>query len=188
VPIGGYTPLFEKLLDGIDVRLGVDYLASRSRWDRMAPRIVYTGAIDAFFDHCFGRLEYRTLRFARERLPVRQFQETAMVNYPDARVPFTRIVEHKLIEPPPPCNHTIITREYPEAWTDSALPLYPIEDHTNTALLMRYRALAGKMPHVLFGGRLAEYRYYDMHHVIGAALALAAREIAPEPAVAQCAV
>jgi UDP-galactopyranose mutase len=183
VPLGGYTPIFEKLLAGIPVELGLDYLAHRARLDPLARRIVYTGPIDAFFDHCHGHLEYRTLRFERQRLPQPFFQNSAMVNYADVNIPFTRIIEHKHIQPPPPCAHTIITREYPEPWTPHALPLYPIEDAPNTALFAKYRALAASQPHILFGGRLAEYRYFDMHHVIGAALAAAAKEGTRTPSI-----
>lgn len=169
IPIGGYNKLIEGLLEGIEVRVGVDFVASRSELKKVADTIVYTGKIDEYFDFCFGALEYRSLRFENETLETDNFQGNAVVNYTDHETPYTRIIEHKHFEFGTQPK-TVITREYPQEWTPGAEPYYPINDAKNDALFRQYRALADQESNVLFGGRLAEYRYYDMHQVIGSAL------------------
>ena len=172
IPKEGYTALVERLLDGAEVRLGVDYLAHREELNALADRVIYTGPIDAYFGFCYGALEYRSLRFEDEILPIPQYQPVAVVNYNQREIPFTRIIEHK---------HfvfgggdtTVITREYPMEWQEGAEPYYPVNDEKNQALYQRYRALAEAEDGVYFGGRLGQYRYYDMDKVVAAALTLA---------------
>ncbi|PAT36626.1 UDP-galactopyranose mutase [Vandammella animalimorsus] len=173
IPVGGYTALFERMLQGIEVRLNTDYLAERSALDALARHTVFTGRIDAFYGYRFGELEYRTLRFDTEWLDTDNHQGNAVVNYTEASVPWTRIVEHKHFEPGNTSARTCITREIPDTWSRDKVPYYPIGDAANMALFARYEALAEREPRVLFGGRLAEYRYYDMHQVIGSARAKA---------------
>ncbi len=179
IPREGYTPLIEALLKGSEVRLGVDYLAHRAELNALARKVLYTGPVDAFFDCRLGRLDYRSLRFETEDLPQPDYQGYAVVNYTGAEVPFTRILEHKYF-----CGadvpHTVITREYPQAYAPGREPYYPVNDERNTALYARYRALAEAEPNVLFGGRLGTYTYADMDDTVAAALALAAREFAKE--------
>ena len=174
IPKGGYTVLIDKLLEGIDVQLGVDYLSKRNEYDQMAEKIIYTGAIDAYFDYRLGYLEYRSVRFENEQLPVVNFQGNAVVNYTAAEVPYTRIIEHKHFEffggdvAKVPC--TVISKEYSAEWKPGMEPYYPVNDARNSALYAAYKALAEQEKNVLFGGRLAEYKYYDMHNVIEKAL------------------
>lgn len=172
IPEGGYTAMALAMLDGVETRLGVDYLAERDNLRRMAKAVVYTGPIDAYFDHCEGALSYRGLRFETETLPIENFQGNAVVNYTDARTPYTRIIEHKHFtfgtQP-----MTVISREYPADWQPGEAPYYPINDAENQALYQRYRARADAEAGVFFGGRLGEYRYYNMDQVIARALALA---------------
>jgi UDP-galactopyranose mutase len=177
IPIGGYTRLFENMLDhpGITVELGVDYFERSTALRSAASKIVYTGKIDEFFDYRFGELSYRSLRFETEVLEG-DFQGAAIVNYTDRAVPFTRIVEHKHFEFQRSAQ-TVITREYPLAYERGRIPYYPIRDAEQTALYERYRQ-EGERSGVLFGGRLATYQYYDMHQVIAQALAMAAKEFA----------
>jgi len=160
------------MLQGVPVETGVDFLADRAKWEAGADLIIYTGPIDAWFDHAHGHLEYRTLRFERELLPIADFQGNAVINYNDASVPFTRILEHKHFDMDLSGDHTLISREYPSEWQPGDEPFYPINDARNGAVFARYRdaakALEGR---VHFGGRLGAYRYFDMHQVIGAALA-----------------
>ena len=183
IPIGGYTAIFEKLLHGVDVRLDTDYFARRRELERSAEKIVYTGMIDRFFDYSLGQLEWRSLRFETEDLPMEDYQGGAIVNYCDAHIPFTRITEFKHFLPPADESrgHTIITREFPQAWTPQAEPYYPINTKANDALLAEYRLL--KPRNVIFGGRLGDYRYYDMDQVIGSALARAGAELGIPEAV-----
>ncbi len=175
IPIGGYTAMIEKMLEGSEVRLNVDYLENRAELNALADKIVYTGMIDAFFDHRFGYLEYRSLRFETEILNMPNFQGNAVVNYTEYEVPYTRIIEHKHFEFGTQ-DMTVITREYPAAWKQGEEPYYPMNDAKNTELFEKYKALAGKEEKVLFGGRLGEYRYYDMHQVIRRALDAASEE------------
>lgn len=170
IPIGGYTSMFNRMLDGIEVRLNIDYLTNRSALDELAERTVFTGRIDEFYDYRFGELEYRTLRFDSEWLETDNHQGNAVVNYTEASVPWTRIVEHKHFEPGNRSLRTYITREIPDAWQRDKVPYYPIGDAANMATYQRYQELSGNERGIIFGGRLAEYRYYDMHQVIGSAM------------------
>lgn len=178
IPVGGYTRLFENMLDHdlIRVETGVDFFAERDRLAGMASRMVYTGCIDEFFDHRFGRLEYRSLRFEDE-LVAGDHQGTAIVNYTERSVPFTRITEHKHFEGKASLEHSVITREYPADYREGATPYYPVRDAMNMARYERYRQLASTS-NVIFGGRLGSYQYYDMHQVVGQAMAVAAEEVA----------
>ena len=172
IPEEGYTALAERLLAGIPVRLHTDFLLQREELSALAETVVYTGAIDAYFDYRLGALEYRSLRFETEVLDTDNYQGNAVVNYTDAETPWTRIIEHKHFtfgtQP-----KTVITREYSAAWQPGDEPYYPVNDRRNTELYQCYAALAAREPHTLFGGRLGAYRYYDMDQVIAAALALA---------------
>ncbi|TWF44340.1 UDP-galactopyranose mutase [Chitinophaga polysaccharea] len=169
IPIGGYNKLIDGLLQGIEVRLEVDYFEDRPHWASIAERIVFTGKIDQFFEYKFGILEYRSLHFETERLEVENYQGNAVVNYTEAEVPYTRIIEHKHFEFGRQPN-TVITKEYPCEWTPGIEPYYPINDEKNSNMFKQYQQLADKEANIIFGGRLAEYRYYDMHQVIGSAL------------------
>lgn len=167
IPEGGYTAIFEQLLDGIEVRLGTDYDAVRDVI--YAAKTVYCGCIDEFFGYCYGELAYRSVRFENEMLDTDNYQGNAVVNYTDADVPYTRIIEHKHFEFGKQ-DKTVISREYPVAWSRGTEPYYPINDSVNTALYEKYAELAKTRPDVIFGGRLGQYRYYDMDKVIRAAL------------------
>lgn len=169
IPIGGYTQIFEKLLDGIEVRLNTDYLKNRNELDDLAEKVIYTGPIDAFHNYCFGTLQYRSLRFETETLDIENFQGNAVVNYTSHNEKFTRIIEHKHFEfgnQP----KTVITHEYPEDWNKDKEPYYPVNNSQNDEIFKKYRDLGKGNDKFIFGGRLAEYRYYDMHQVFGAAL------------------
>jgi UDP-galactopyranose mutase len=171
IPVGGYNPLFRKLLQGVDVRLNTDYFANRSRWDAIAEKTLFTGCIDQYYDYCYGALEYRSLRFETERLPIKDFQGNAVVNYTESEVPFTRIIEHKHFafgEQPT----TVITREYPDIFAPGKEPYYPVNDARNSAIVARYKERASQEKNVLFGGRLGQYVYADMDDTIAAALDL----------------
>ena len=169
IPIGGYTALVEKMLEGVEVKLGVDYLAEKSAWDRMAKTVVYTGPIDRYFAYRFGPLQYRSIRFETEVLDTPNFQGNAVVNYTDRETPWTRIIEHKHFafgtQP-----KTVISREYSSEWQPGDEPYYPVNNQQNNAHYEQYRALANHELNVWFGGRLGEYKYYDMDAVIAAAL------------------
>ena len=176
IPVGGYTAMIEKMIGDVPVELGVDFLAERERWEAGADLVIYTGPIDAYFGYSLGVLEYRSLRFEREVLPVRDFQGSAVINYSAADVPFTRILEHKHFDMNLAADHTVITREYPAQWEPGMTEYYPVNDDRNGALYKAYRAEADKLGgRVHFGGRLGEYVYYDMHQVIGSALAFVNR-------------
>ena len=175
IPEGGYTLMVRNMLSGVELRLNADYLEHRGEFDALCRRVVYTGPIDAYFDYHFGPLEYRSVRFETERLEIPNFQGNAAVNYTDADVPWTRIIEHKWFqfgrddlgnEIP----HTVISREYSAEWRPGTEPYYPVNDRKNTELLQKYRELAAGEKKTVFGGRLGEYRYYDMDVVIDAAL------------------
>ncbi|MDF2384145.1 UDP-galactopyranose mutase [Nostoc ellipsosporum NOK] len=174
IPTGGYNKITEGLLDGIEVRLQQDFFADRDYFRSLADTVVYTGQLDAYFDFREGQLEYRSLRFEHKHLDTDNFQGNAVVNYSDADVPYTRIIEHKHFEfgTQP---HTVITYEYPETWTPGKECYYPVNDEKNMAIFRIYDQLAQAEEGVLFGGRLAEYRYYDMHQVIGSAMTAAGR-------------
>ena len=182
IPIGGYTRLVENLLKGVEVRLNLDYLENRQELDALADRILYTGPIDAYFGYALGALEYRSVRFEHELLDKPNFQGNAAVNYTDAETPYTRIIEHKWFtfgkdEQGRDLPKTIISREYSSEWHPGDEPYYPVNDDKNSALYERYKALAQREEGVLFGGRLGEYKYYDMDAVIAAALEAAEKEL-----------
>ena len=171
-----------RLLDGIEVRLGVDYLEQKPQLDPLADKIVYTGAIDAYFRYCLGALEYRSVRFETEVLDMPNFQGNAAVNYTDDVTPWTRIIEHKWFEfgkddAGNDLPKTVISREYSSEWKPGEEPYYPLNDERNGALYRKYRELAEKEPRVIFGGRLGEYKYYDMDAVIASALAMCEKEL-----------
>ncbi|MGN1207562.1 MAG: UDP-galactopyranose mutase [Eubacteriales bacterium] len=172
IPHEGYTKMVERLLDGVEVRLGCDYLAEKETLEKMADRIIYTGQIDRYYDYCFGPLEYRSVRFEDEILDIPNYQGNAVVNYTEAEVPYTRIIEHKHFVFDSTSPKTVISREYPSAWKVGDEPYYPVNNEENNALYEKYRRLAENDPKVLFGGRLGLYKYYDMDRVI-----LAAREL-----------
>lgn len=180
VPVGGYTRLIESMLDGIEVRLGTDYLAEKHELDSLAERVVYTGAIDAYFGYSLGALEYRSVRFEQEILDMPNFQGNAAVNYTDRETPWTRIIEHKWFEFGVDENgrelpKTVISREYSSEWKPGDEPYYPVNDERNSALYEQYRALADREENIIFGGRLGEYKYYDMDKTIETALSMARR-------------
>lgn len=169
IPIGGYNKLVEALLNGIEVRLNEDYFDNRSKWNAIAENIVFTGKIDQYYDYKFGNLEYRSLRFEHEVLDVSNYQGNAVINYTEKQIPYTRIIEHKHFEFGTQ-EKTVITKEYPEEWTLEKEPYYPINDDKNMVVFKKYKELTELETNVIFGGRLAEYRYYDMHQVIASAL------------------
>ena len=166
IPIGGYTQIFEKLLDGSEVRLDTDFCSNREFFDGVAQKTVYTGQIDAFYDYRFGELDFRSLRFEHKILEgVKDFQSNAVVNYTEAEVPYTRCIEHKHFEFGKQPD-TVITYEYSRKWEKGAAPYYPINNDRNNTLYAQYAQLAQKEKNVIFGGRLAEYKYYDMHQIV----------------------
>ncbi len=169
IPAGGYTAMVERILKGVEVKLGVDYLEHRAEFDGMADRVVYTGQIDRYFDYCEGVLAYRKVRFEQEILDCDNYQGNAVVNYTEREVPYTRIIEHKHFEFGTQPK-TVISKEYPGEWQKGEEPYYPVNDEKNNAVYEAYKKLAEKERHVVFGGRLGEYRYYDMDKVIGRAL------------------
>jgi UDP-galactopyranose mutase len=179
IPMGGYTKMVEKMLDGIEVRLNVDYLENKSHWDAMADKVVYTGSIDSYFDYCYGHLSYRSVRFETEVLDIPNYQGNAVVNYTDRETPYTRIIEHKFFEFGTQPK-TVISREYSSEWHPGVEPYYPVNDEKNSALYARYKALAEKEEKVVFGGRLGEYRYYDMDAVLLSALKFSDFELRKE--------
>lgn len=169
IPIGGYNKLIEGLLDGIETQTNVDFFADRQKWESVAEKIVFTGKIDEFYDYKFGKLEYRTVRFENETLNVQNFQGNAVVNYTSHDQPFTRIIEHKHFEVENPSYQnakTVISKEYSTEWQDGMEPFYPVNDEKNAEVYKKYKELADKEKRVIFGGRLAEYKYYDMDDVI----------------------
>lgn len=180
IPVGGYNRLIDGLLDGVETKTGVDFFENRTYWENLADKIVFTGKIDEYFDYRFGKLEYRTVRFEEERLEIPNYQGNAVVNYTDRDVPFTRIIEHKHFEmfgqQVYDCRHTVISREYSMEWQEGMEPYYPINDEKNSKLYARYKELAGMENGTFFGGRLAEYKYYDMAPVIKAAFKLFERK------------
>ena len=182
IPVGGYTKMVANLLDGIEVKLGVDYFDNKAEYDAMADKVIYTGPIDAYFDYKLGTLEYRSVRFETETLDMPNFQGNAAVNYTDAESPYTRIIEHKWFEFGKDANgndlpKTVISREYSSEWKLGDEPYYPVNDEKNGALYAQYKELADKEENIIFGGRLGEYKYYDMDAVIASALEMAAREL-----------
>lgn len=176
IPIGGYTKIVEKMLDDIEVRLNTNYLDNREEFDAMADKIVYTGMIDQFYDYKLGVLEYRSVRFETEELPMENYQGNAVVNYTEREVPYTRIIEHKHFEFGKQPT-TIISREYSSEWKKGDEPYYPVNNDKNNALYQQYKELADKEHKVIFGGRLGGYKYYDMDKVIAAALEMCEKEL-----------
>lgn len=177
IPIGGYTKMVQNILEGIEVKLGIDYLLNKDSWDSIAKYVIFTGPIDAFFNYCYGNLEYRSVRFENEVLDQSNFQGNAAVNYTDAEIPWTRIIEHKWFEFGKDENgndlsKTVISREFSSEWKPGEEPYYPVNNEKNTKLYNRYHELAEKEIKVLFGGRLGEYKYYDMDQVVLAALGM----------------
>ena len=176
IPIGGYNRLSEKLLQGVETRLNVDFFEDRTYWESIAEKIVFTGQIDEYFDYCFGHLSYRTLQFEHKKLDRPNYQGNAVINFTSGDVPYTRIIEHKHFEMSGQqiydCPSTIITYEYPAEWEQGMEPFYPVNDDRNNRLAAQYRELAKTTHNVIFGGRLAEYRYYDMAPIVEKVLSL----------------
>ena len=174
IPVGGYTAMVEKMLDGVEVRLDTDYFDRKADWDALADKVIYTGPIDRYYDFCYGPLQYRSVRFETEVLDLPNYQGNAVVNYTDRETPYTRIIEHKHFEFGTQPK-TVISREYSAEWCPGDEPYYPVNDAKNSALYERYRALADREAKVVIGGRLGEYKYYDMDAVIASALDMADR-------------
>lgn len=170
IPIGGYNKLIDGLLEGIEVRTGVDFFENREYWESIADKIVFTGKIDEFYNYCFGKLEYRTVRFEEEIHDCPNYQGNAVINYTEKEVPYTRIIEHKHFEmfgtEVYQCPRTVISKEYSTEWKEGMEPYYPVNDEKNNALYGKYKELADQENNVIFGGRLAEYKYYDMAPII----------------------
>ena len=180
IPAGGYTKMVEHMLDGVEVRLGVDYLEQKDEMDKLAEKVIFTGPVDAYFDYCLGNLEYRSVRFETEVLDKPNFQGNAAVNYTDRETPWTRIIEHKWFEfgkdeDGNDLPKTVISREYSSEWKPGDEPYYPVNDERNGKLYQAYKELAEKERNVVFGGRLGEYKYYDMDQVIAKALETVAK-------------
>ena len=176
IPVGGYNKIIEKMLENIDVKLNTDFFENREELENMAEKIVFTGMIDEFYDYKFGTLEYRSLKFEHETLEEENYQGNAVVNYTEYDIPYTRIIEHKHFEYGNQPK-TVITREYPATWNKGDEPYYPINNDENNELYSKYKELADKEENVIFGGRLAEYKYYDMHNVIEKALEAVNKEL-----------
>lgn len=174
IPIGGYNRLIDGLLNGIETRISTDFFKNRKYWKEVAEHIIFTGKIDEYFDYCYGKLEYRTVRFEEEHLNMPNYQGNAVINYTEKEVPYTRIIEHKHFEmfgqEVYNCPHTVISKEYSIEWKEGMEPYYPVNDEKNNSLYIRYKKLADSDSNVSFGGRLAEYKYYDMAPVIEAAM------------------
>lgn len=174
IPVGGYNVLIERLLEGVETRLDYDFFANREELSALADKIVFTGAIDEFYGYQFGKLEYRTVNFETEVLDTPNYQGNAVVNYTEREVPYTRVIEHKHFEmfgaDIEACPKTVISKEYSSEWTEGSEPYYPVNDEKNNSLYLKYKELADKETNVIFGGRLAEYKYYDMHHIVEKAL------------------
>ena len=176
IPKGGYTQMFEKMLANCEVRLNTDFFSDKERLSKIAKKIIFTGAIDSYFDYIYGALEYRSLRFEEQILECENYQGVAVMNFTDSEIPYTRIIEHKhfeFVESP----RTILSVEFPQSWDKNKEPFYPINDAKNTVLYEKYKALAQKTPNLIFGGRLGTYQYYDMQDVIIEALNLATKEL-----------
>lgn len=186
IPIGGYTKIIEKMLEGIEVKLNYDFFEHRKELENIAEKIVFTGSIDQYYNYQFGKLEYRSLRFEEEELDIENYQGNAVVNYTEYEIPYTRIIEHKHFEYGPSLGQiaegktaqkTIITREYPDTWVQGKEPYYTVNDEKNTELYSKYRELADKDSNVIFGGRLGQYKYFDMDKVIEEALKTVRQEL-----------
>jgi UDP-galactopyranose mutase len=175
IPVDGYTAIFDKLLKDVPLQTGVDYLQERDKWNSIADKVVYTGAIDEFFDYDLGTLEWRSLKFEEEHLDISDYQGVAAINYTDENIPFTRIVEHKHFNFGKQ-NYTVITREYPEDWNVTKEKYYPVNDNKNNLLYSLYKDRIDHSKYI-FGGRLADYKYYDMHQVVASALVTSEKQI-----------
>ena len=175
IPEGGYNVIFDKLLKGIDVELNVDFFEKKEELLEKANKVVFTGMIDQYFDYKYGVLEYRSLKFEHETLDTENYQGNAVVNYNEREIPFTRIIEHKHFEFGTQ-SKTVITREYPAEWKQGDEPYYPVNNEKNAKIFEKYKELADKEPNVIFGGRLANYKYYDMHHVFEVVLEVVENE------------
>jgi UDP-galactopyranose mutase len=169
IPVDGYTKIFEGMLNGVEVRTDVDYFSNREYFNSISDKIVFTGKIDEFFDYQFGELEYRTLKFESECVNKSDYQGCSIINYTDYNIPWTRITEHKHFENSK-SDVTWITKEYPKDYSRGDIPYYPINDETNSKIYTKYKELSANHPDIIFGGRLSEYKYYDMHQIIGSAL------------------
>ena len=172
IPIGGYNKLIEGLLEGVETKTGIDFFEEQEYYESLGDKVVFTGKIDEYFNYQFGKLEYRSLEFEHQTLDKENHQGNAVVNYTEAEIPYTRIIEHKHFEFGKQ-NKTVITTEYPKEWKEGCEPYYPVNDDKNSSTYLKYKKLADTLDNVLFGGRLAEYKYYDMHQVIASALAKA---------------
>jgi UDP-galactopyranose mutase len=176
IPIGGYTNLFYNLLKGIEVKLAVDYFKEQKTLNKISKRIIYTGKIDEFFNYRYGELEYLTLRFENEVLNISDYQGNAVINYTEEQIPYTRIIEHNHFEYFE-SKKTVITKEYPDKWHKNKIPYYPVNNYRNNLLFSKYKKLSQNLPKVIFGGRLAEYKYYDMDEIIESALNIVQNEV-----------
>lgn len=170
IPVGGYTQIIEKMLDGIEVKLNCDFFADKENYLKMAKKVIYSGAIDRYYDYCYGALEYRSVRFETEVLDCPNYQGNAVINYTEYEVPYTRIIEHKHFEFDSTSPKTVISREYSSTWKVGDEPYYPVNDEKNGKLYLKYKELADKEDKVIFGGRLGQYKYFDMDDVIDSAL------------------
>lgn len=181
IPVGGYTKIVEKMLDGIEVRLNEDFFSKKEEYLGCAKKILFTGMIDEFYDYCFGQLEYRSLRFETEVLNCENYQGNAVINYTEKEIPYTRIIEHKhfefMCQGGESVPKTVVTREYPATWKKGDEPYYPMNDDKNNMLYQKYLELSKKEDKVIFGGRLGMYKYFDMHNVISAALDTVKQEL-----------
>lgn len=181
IPIGGYNALIEGLLEGIETMLNVDYIKDKVEFDALSDKVVFTGAIDEYYDFKFGALEYRTVEFENQIVDISNYQGNAVVNYTEEDIPYTRIIEHKHFEmfgvDVENCPKTVISKEYSSEWKFGSEPYYPINDEKNNQLYQKYKELADKENKVIFGGRLAEYKYYDMHHIVEKALYIAKEDL-----------
>lgn len=175
IPIGGYNTLIDKLLEGIEIKTDIDYFKDQEKWNSLAEKVVFTGKIDEFYDYKYGKLEYRSLKFEHSRLEQENYQGNAVVNYTEREIPYTRIIEHKHFEFGKQ-SHTVITKEYPQEWSLGKEPYYPINNDKNKEVYNSYKAESNNEEKVIFGGRLAEYKYYDMHQVIASALSRVKKE------------
>lgn len=177
IPIGGYTKIIEKMLDGVEVHLNTDFFDDKEKYESMAKKVIYTGTVDKYFDYIYGPLEYRSVKFETEILDTPNYQGNAVINYTEYDVPYTRIIEHKHFEFDSTSPKTVISKEYSSAWKLGDEPYYPVNDAKNGALYLKYKELADKKENVIFGGRLGQYKYFDMHVVIKEALQQVNKEL-----------
>ena len=169
IPVGGYTQIFEKLLDGVNIKFNVDFFEDKEMWETLANKIIYTGPIDKYFDYCFGDLEYKSIRWENQHLDQDNYQGCAVMNYTDSETEHTRVIEHKYFDDQGQ-KTTFISKEFPQEYTRGVDPFYPVNDEKNTKIYSKYKEMAKDFPKIHFGGRLGTYKYYDMHQVIASAL------------------